>query len=67
MYLCFVVDTNPSMRERPVASSSLSALDMAKCGIEQMIFKFRNMGYSNIVDKSMMLLKSGEGGGQDLT
>jgi hypothetical protein len=36
----------------------MSALDMVKCGIEQLIFKFKGMGYSNIIDKKMLLIQS---------
>lgn len=62
MYVCFVLDTNPSMGIRPAPNAdsalSLSALDMAKCSIEKMLSKLKSMGLSNVIDRRVLLLQS---------
>lgn len=57
MTICFIIDTNPSMKE---ITDSMSALDMCKCAVEQLLIKFKSMGMQNILDRSLMLIKTGK-------
>ena len=54
---CFIIDTNPSMND---VTDTMSGLDMCKCAVEQFVLKFRAMGMQSVLDKSFMLLKSGQ-------
>jgi hypothetical protein len=41
-------------------TDTMSALDMCKCAVEQLLIKFRTMGMQNVLDRSLMLVKTGE-------
>jgi hypothetical protein len=56
MIFCFVVDTNPSMKQH--LSESMSSLDICKCVIEHFLMKLRAISPQSL-DKSLMLFQSG--------
>ena len=53
MIICFIIDTNPSMKD---VTDTMSALDMCKCAVEQFLLKIRAMGLQTV---SLLLVRSG--------